>query len=31
MRKMRQMTDAFVLFIDFKLYISEEEFNNAAR
>jgi hypothetical protein len=31
MRKMRQMTDAFILFLDFELYVSEQEFNNAAR
>jgi hypothetical protein len=31
MRKMRQMTDAFILLLDFELYVSEEEFNNAAR
>lgn len=31
MRKMREMTDAFIFFLDFKLYVSEEEFNNAAR
>ncbi len=31
MRKMRLMTDAFISFLNFELYVSEEEFNNAAR
>ncbi len=30
-RKMREMTDAFIFYLDFRFYISEEEFNNAAR
>lgn len=31
MQKMRQMTDAFIDLLDFEMYVSEEEFCNAAR
>lgn len=31
MRKMRKMTDAFINFLDFEMYVSEEEFVNASR
>ena len=31
MRKMREMTDSFILFLGFELFVSEEEFNNASR
>lgn len=30
MRKMRQMTDAFIEFLDFRFYVSQEEFQNAS-